>query len=263
MLKSLFSFFRKKNKSKISSDFDEQKKKNILSKIESLVGIKPTDDKYFLKAFTHRSYLEKSTNLIKSNERLEFLGDSILGKIVSEYLFTKYPLEDEGFLTKARSHLVNKHSLEKIALKLHLQELIFTNDDYLIRDKKKISNIVADCLEALIAAIYLDMGEGAATEFVKNYVIFPQVDSGNIESDKNYKGQLLELSHSRKLNQPVYKIVDQVGPQHDKIYTVQVLLNNEVLGLGKGPNKKNAEQKAAENALKVLTESEKGKEFSE
>jgi ribonuclease-3 len=261
LVKSLFSFFRRTNKSKISSEFDEQKKKNIFSKIESLVGIKPTDDKYFLKAFTHRSYLEKSSNPIKSNERLEFLGDSILGKIVSEYLFENYSKEDEGFLTKARSHLVNKHSLEKIALNLNLQDLIFTNDDYLIKDKKKISNIVADCLEALIAAIYLDMGEETATNFVKKYVIFPQADNGNIESDKNYKGQLLELSHSRKLNQPVYKIVDQVGPQHDKIYTVQVILNNEVFGIGKGPNKKNAEQKAAKNALKVLTELEKGKEF--
>ncbi len=259
MLKRLFSLFRKSNYRNISSEFDEQKKKNILTKVENLVGLKPTDEKYFLKAFTHRSYLEKSTIQIKSNERLEFLGDSILGKIVSEYLFEQYPQEDEGFLTKARSHLVNKHSLEKIAFKINLHDLIFTNDDYLIRDKKKLSNIVADCLEALIAAIYLDMGEEAATNFVKNYVIIPQVDSGNIDSDKNYKGQLLELSHARKLNQPVYKIVDQVGPQHDKIYTVQVLINDEIMGVGKGPNKKSAEQKAAKNALAILSDAEMGK----
>ena len=256
MLKRLFSFFRRSNYRNLSSEFDEQKKKNILVKIEHLVKVKPTDEKYFLKAFTHRSYLEKSASPIKSNERLEFLGDSILSKIVSEYLFAQYPQEDEGFLTKARSHLVNKHSLEKIAFKLNLQDLIFTNDDYLISDKKKLSNIVADCLEALIAAIYLDMGEEVTTIFVKNYVIVPQVDNGNIESDKNYKGQLLELSHARKLNQPVYKIADQLGPQHDKIYTVQVFVNDEVLGVGKGRNKKSAEQNAAKNALTVLSDSE-------
>lgn len=259
MLKGLFSFFRKKKRSNISSEFDEQKKNDIISTIEKFVGTKPKNEKYFLKAFTHRSYLEKSINQIKSNERLEFLGDSILGKIVSLYLFSQYPQKDEGFLTKARSQLVNKYSLERIALKLNLLDLIFTNDEYLVLDKKKTSNILADCLEALIAAIYLDMGEKAANNFVINHVILPQIDMGKLESDNNYKGQLLELSHAKKLDQPVYKIIDQAGPQHDKIYTVQVFIDKDVLGVGKGTNKKNAEQKAAKNALKFLEQLAKEK----
>ena len=116
--------------------------------------------------------------------------------------------------------------------------------------KKNISNIVADSLEALIAAIYLDLGETAANKFVTKYVIQPQVISGRVNSDKNYKGQLLEFAHANKLNQPDYRIVEQTGPQHEKIYKIEVFIDDEVTGIGIGPNKKIAEQKAAKLALK-------------
>ena len=248
MLRKLFSFFRKK-KIITFSEFDSQKKEKIYKKVEELVGLRPKEEQYFIKAFTHRSYLEKTTYETKSNERLEFLGDSILGKITAEYLFKKYPTEDEGFLTKARSHIVNKHSLEKIGFNLNLHDLIFINDRYLSNDKRKLSNIVADCVEALIAAIYLDMGEEIANNFVVSKVLTPQVKNGDIDYDNNYKGQLLEYSHANKLSQPIYKIIEQVGPQHDKIYTVEVFVTDEIRGLGIGPNKKIAEQNAAKTAL--------------
>ena len=176
---------------------------------------------------------------------------------MAEFLFKEYNFEDEGFLTKARSHLVNKHSLEKIAFRLNLEDLIIVNDRYLAKDKKKLSNLVGDCLEALIAAIYLDQGETTAAAFVKKYIITPQVESGEINSDRNYKGQLLEFSHAQKLNQPVYKIIDQKGPQHEKIYTIEVKVNDHIAGKGVGPNKKIAEQSAAKEALKNISEIEK------
>jgi len=248
LLSKLFSFFKSQKYTHFSK-FDPKRKEKIYERINELVGFVPQEDKYFIKAFTHRSYLDKARVDIKSNERLEFLGDSILGKIVAEYLFKKYPQKEEGYLTKARSHLVNKHSLEKIAFDLKLQELLFVNDDFLIKDTKKLSNIVADCLEALIAAIYLDMGEEIATKFVIKCIIKPQVLNGNINYDKNYKGQLLEYAHANKLNQPVYKIIDQLGPQHEKIYTVEVNIDEYIRGTGKGPNKKIAEQNAAKSAL--------------
>lgn len=249
MLNKLFSLFRKKE---INSylDFDKNQKERILKKIEEFLNLSPNNETYYIKAFTHRSYLDKNQEGMKSNERLEFLGDSILGKIVADYLFKEYPNKKEGFLTKARSHLVNKHSLEKIGFELKLNELLFINDKYLMNDKKNISNIVADCLEALIAAIYLDLGEAAAKTFVTNYIIKPQVISGRVSSDKNYKGQLLEFAHANKLNQPIYKVVEQTGPQHDKIYKIEVFIDEKISGIGVGPNKKIAEQKAAKLALK-------------
>ena len=187
MFNKLFSFFKSKGSIQFS-EFDSKRKEKIFSKIEELTGSAPNEEKYFVKAFTHRSYLDRTKKDVKSNERLEFLGDSILGKIVAEYLFKEFPYKEEGYLTKARSHLVNKHSLEKIGFNLNLHELMFVNDTYLTRDKKKLSNVVADCLEALIAAIYLDMGEEKATQFVHEYIVHPQVINGNIHYDKNYKG---------------------------------------------------------------------------
>lgn len=251
MLKKFFSFFRK-NDLDVISQFDSKQKRRILKKIESLLNIPPKNEIYYIKAFTHRSYLEKIKENIKSNERLEFLGDSILGKIVADYLFKNYPYKKEGFLTKARSHLVNKHSLENIGFNLNLHEYLFINNRYLANDKKSLANVVADCLEAVIGAIYMDLGEEVATKFVTKYIIEPQVKSGRINYDKNYKGQLLEYAHANNMEQPVYKILEQTGPQHDKIYLIEVSLNETINGVGKGPNKKIAEQKAAKNALRAV-----------
>jgi ribonuclease-3 len=249
LLNRLFSLFRRK-KTNSFTGFDKNQKERILKKIEEFVNLSPKDETYYIKAFTHRSYLDKAQEGMKSNERLEFLGDSILGKIVADYLFKEYPNKKEGFLTKARSHLVNKHSLEKIGFELNLNDLLFINDKYLVNSKKNISNIVADCLEALIAAIYLDLGETAAQIFVEKYIIKPQVISGRVNYDKNYKGQLLEFAHANKLNQPIYNVLEQTGPQHDKIYKIEVFIDENISGVGIGPNKKIAEQKAAKLALK-------------
>lgn len=251
MLEKFLKFF-KKNKENVFSELNIEKREKIIKQIEELIGKRPQDEKYFLKAFTHRSYLEKTKEEIKSNERLEFLGDAILGKVVAEYLFQEYPTEKEGFLTKARSHLVNKHSLEKIGYKLKLNELILINEKYLANERKKLSNIIADCVEALIAAIYLDMGEETTKIFIYKNVITPQVLNGDIDYDNNYKGQLLEYSHANKLNQPVYSVVEQIGPQHEKTYKVEVSIDLNNKGMGCGPNKKLAEQNAAKELLSIL-----------
>ncbi|MBK7106793.1 MAG: ribonuclease III [Ignavibacteriae bacterium] len=256
MFKKFFNLFKKINHSK-SDDFDKIKKEKIISKIEDFTGLKPSKEEYFLKAFTHRSFLELARENIKSNERLEFLGDSILGKITAEYLFHYFPDADEGFLTKTRSQIVNKNSLEIIGFNLNLQDLIFLNTKYLTTEKKKIGNVVADCLEALIGAIYLEFGEKAAKKFVEDFIVIPQIKNGDIKDDKNYKGQLLEYSHANRLNQPVYKVIDQSGPQHNKIYKIKVEVDENIFGIGTGPNKKTAEQEAAKLALSLINESKK------
>jgi ribonuclease III len=254
MFERILNFFYK-NKFPLNEIYDSAKVENILRKIENLTGIKPKNQEYFLKAFTHRSYLELTSQNIKSNERLEFLGDSVLNKISAEYLFNKYPNADEGFLTKSRSQIVNKISLEKISFNLKLQDYIFLNEKYLSKEQKKIGNAMADCLEALIAAIYLEFGENVVNSFVKKHIIIPLIESGNIKYDNNFKGQLLEYSHANKLNQPVYTVLEQSGPQHNKIYKIQVFISENIFGIGFGPNKKSAEQEAAKNALSLINSS--------
>lgn len=249
MFNVILEYF-KKSKSKTRKEL--QKEENINQKIKELTGYLPKNNSYFIKALTHRSYLETTTQNIKSNERLEFLGDAILGKVTAEYLFQNYPEENEGFLTKSRSHLVNKETLEAAAFNLKLEDFIFYNKKYLNFEKSNIGNLMADALEALIAAIYLEFGIEVTKKFVVNYIIDPNVEDGLINFDNNYKGQLLEYSHSKKLNQPIYEIIEENGPQHDKIFTIKVSVNAEIFGIGKGHNKKSAEQEAAKNALNLI-----------
>jgi len=251
MFEKILNLFRKDN-FQLEEVYSGQRSEEIHKKIEELTGFRPHNLNYFLKAFTHRSYLELTNENIKSNERLEFLGDSILSKNTAEFLFHKYPDADEGFLTKSRSQIVNKHSLEKISFSLKLQDLIFLNDKYLSKDKKKIGNIMADCLEALIAAVYLEFGEKVVGSFIQQKIIVPLIENGNIKNDNNYKGQLLEYSHANKLNQPVYTVLEQSGPQHNKTYKIKVMVSENIFGIGTGSNKKSAEQEAAKNALELL-----------
>jgi ribonuclease-3 len=251
LFEKVLKLFRKSEKI-LTQSFDPIKVEKLLKMIEKLVGIKPKDPQYFIKAFTHRSYLEKTKEEIKSNERLEFLGDAVLGKIVAELLFHKYPKQDEGYLTKVRSYLVNKESLEEVGYHLNLQEYIFLNDKYLSHDKRKLGNVVADTVEAFIAAIYLDMGEAKVNAFINKNLVAYLSKNGLLDYDKNFKGQLLEYSHAQKLSTPIYKILEQIGPQHDKIFKIRVNVGEEYFGEGEGPNKKTAEQEAALNALKMI-----------
>ncbi|MCP5064638.1 MAG: ribonuclease III [Ignavibacteriae bacterium] len=251
MFDKLLKLFRK-SQNKSSQDFDPTKVEQLLSMIEKLVGVKPKDSQYFIKAFTHRSYLETTREEIKSNERLEFLGDAVLGKIIAELLFHKYPNQDEGYLTKVRSYLVNKESLEEVGYHLKLHEYIFLNDKYLTNDKRKLGNVVADTVEAFIAAIYLDMGEAKVNAFINRNIVTHLSKNGLLDYDKNFKGQLLEYSHAQKLQTPSYTIVEQIGPQHDKTFKIRVNVGEEYFGEGEGPNKKTAEQEAALNTLKMI-----------
>jgi ribonuclease-3 len=255
LIKKILDYFRKSS-TKPYQDFDPQKVEKLLNMIENLVGIRPKESNYFIKAFTHRSYLEKTKEQIKSNERLEFLGDAVLGKIVAEYLFHKYPMENEGYLTKVRSYLVNKESLEEVGYHLKLDEYIFLNDKYLSNDKRKLGNIVADTVEAFIAAIYMDMGEAKVSAFINKNIIIYLTEQGFLDYDKNFKGQLLEYSHAHKLPTPVYTIVEQIGPQHDKTFKVKVNLGDRFSGEGIGQNKKSAEQEAAQKVLDIINNSQ-------
>jgi len=204
---------------------------------------------YFEQALTHRSYLHvlNSSGEYLSNERLEFLGDSILGMIIAEYLFSLHTTVLEGDLTKMRSWFVNKNSLAIYAKKLNLCKFLQLSHSAEKSLKAGSDSILADALEAIIAAIYLDSGFEVARKFVVNSLI-PIIMNQTL-SDTNYKSKLLEnvQAHGRKA--PVYVTIDEIGPDHDKEFKVGVYVGSRLFAIGTGKSKKIAEQDAAKNAL--------------
>ncbi|OGU61810.1 MAG: ribonuclease III [Ignavibacteria bacterium RBG_13_36_8] len=226
--------------------------KEKIRSIEKLLGFKIVNTEYYIKALTHRSYLEISNQIDKSNERLEFLGDSVLGLIVAEYLFRNFRNKEEGFLTKSRSHIVNRDALALVAKKIKLQKFLLYNDRFIKDSDEGMKTIMADALEALIGAIYIDLGIEKAKMFITKNIIEPSLIAGYYRIDNNYKGQLLEFTHARELGTPIYKVIEEEGPDHNKVFTVQVLIEERVLGIGKGKSKKTAEQEAAKIAFQEL-----------
>lgn len=226
---------------------------DLIKELEKFLGFQISHPEYFIKALTHRSYLEISHESKKSNERLEFLGDSVLGLIVAEFLFRNFSDEGEGYLTKTRSHFVNRDALANASEKMDFQRFLLYDKRFLKGSIEGMRTIMADALEAFIGAIYLDAGLKTAEQFVNKRVILPSFKSGGFMVDKNYKGQLLEFTHAEKLEIPNYKTVSELGPDHDKDFVVHVYLGSQLTGEGEGKNKKSAEQNAAKNALENLT----------
>ena len=223
-----------------------------IKSLEKLLGFKVTNTEYYIKALTHRSYLEISPDISKSNERLEFLGDSVLGVIVAEYLFKNFSDKEEGFLTKSRSHIVNRDALAAIAKNIKLDKFLLYNEKFLKDSDEGMKTIMADALEALIGAIYIDLGIEKAIQFVTKNIVEPSLINGYYRIDTNFKGQLLEFAHARNMGTPSYRVIDEVGPDHDKLFTVEVYIDEEILGEGTGKSKKAAEQEAAQLALQKL-----------
>ncbi|MBN2572827.1 MAG: ribonuclease III [Ignavibacteriales bacterium] len=221
-------------------------------KIEKLIGEEIINIDYYRKAFTHRSYLEFLPKEAKSNERLEFLGDSILSFIVAEYLFNNYPDEDEGFLTKSRAYFVNRNTLANVAGKMKLEKFLIYDKRYKNDNHFSLKTILSDTIEAFIGAIYFDLGLDKTKAFVFKWIIKPNLVKEKFKDDTNYKGQLLELTHSLKINEPKYNLVEEMGPDHDKQFKVSVIINNVSYALGLGKKIKDAEQSAAKEALKKL-----------
>ena len=222
--------------------------------LEKVIGAKITNPSLYVKALTHRSYLDRYPEIKKSNERLEFLGDSVLGLIAAEYLFKTYKSEEEGFLTKSRSLLVNKEALSRAAELMNLKKYILYERKFINSSVSGLKTINADALEALIGAVYLDTGLTAAEKFVSKKIFKPLLKSNILENDRNYKGQLLEFAHSLKIKSPYYKLIKEEGPEHNKKFFISVFIDDQLYGEGKGKNKKTAEQLAAKIALQKLKE---------
>ena len=208
------------------------------------------DVKLLKEALTHSSYSNEYKKIKnRNNERLEFLGDSILGLIISNYLFRLKKELPEGELTKIRAAIVCERSLKEVAKSIQLGEYLYLGKGEESTGGRTRDSILADATEALIAAIYLDGGFRKATDFVLEHMgdIISQAIQGKIMRD--YKTQLQELIQKDNKENINYKLVDQLGPDHDKTFKMNVFLGEKLIGTGIGKSKKEAEQEAAKDAM--------------
>ena len=201
-------------------------------------------------ALTHSSYANEMRHQVRYNERQEFLGDAVLSIIVSDYLFNNYTVP-EGDLTKLRAALVCERSLDVMANKIGLGDYLRLGHGEEMTGGRTRPSIIADAFEALIAAIYLDSGIESAREFVLPFVI-EMLEHEDSLSFKDYKTILQEIIQQNPEEKLVYKLVGEKGPDHDKRFVFEVLLNSNVIGKGQGRSKKTAEQMAAKEALELM-----------
>ena len=220
------------------------------------LGIRLDDAALCELALTHRSYAFEQ-GIVETNERLEFLGDSVLGLVVTDMAFTAYPELPEGQLAKLRAAIVNMHALADVARGLGIGELVLLGRGEETSGGRDKASILADALEAIFGAAYLDRGLAAATELIER-LFRPRMEAYvRGEGDRDFKTILQELSSQRLRELPSYH-VDEAGPDHEKEFTAVVSVAGEQLGTGAGRTKKEAEQRAAREAYEALRARESG-----
>lgn len=210
-------------------------------------------DKNLLKlAFVHRSFFNEHRDVVEQhNERLEFLGDSVLGLLVSNYLYAKLPVEPEGHLSHLRSQIVEAGSCVQFLQKLNIAEFVLLGRGESMNDGRGRETILADLFEALIGAIYLDGGMQEVEIFFFGH--FEQEMQDHLKMPmRNWKAELQDYSQKKYQKPPTYKVIKETGPDHSKVFLVAALIDEQEVGEGKGASKKEATQAAAENALRKL-----------
>ena len=223
--------------------------KQLYQSLRNILGFYPRNIDLYKLALRHSSAAQLITKGIKnSNERLEFLGDSVISTVIADYLFKKFPYKDEGFLTKTRSKMVSRTQHNKIALKLGLDKLIEVNTDFI---GSKTSSINCDGYEALIGAIYLDKGYRAVQDYLLNRIIDVHIDMHEVETKEvDFKSKFIEWAQKEK-KEFNYELLDNENSA-DKHYTIQLMVENEVVGIAQHFSKKRAEQMVSEQACNVL-----------
>lgn len=201
-------------------------------------------------AFIHRSYLNENKENLESNERLEFLGDSILSFIVSRSLYAAYPDYKEGILTNLRSLLVNTKSLAEIAKTLEFGKLLKLSKGEEESKGRENDTLLANCFEGFIGALYLDQGTDAVQKFLDAVLLPKAKELVSKRTLKDPKSLLQETVQAGKQKSPAYKVLEEEGPPHAKTFTVGVFVDELLIGQGKGHSKQEGEEKAAEEALK-------------
>lgn len=216
------------------------------------IGIRLKDIEIYNTAFTHRSCLNESKDINQSNERLEFLGDSVLSFIISSFLFQKRLKDTEGDLTNLRAYVVKTDSLARASENLGLGELLKLSKGEELSGGRKNPQLLANTFESLLGAIYLDLGIEKATEFVQESLISIFMEEVEKGAPKDSKSLLQEVVQLTKQVSPKYKILGTTGPDHAKQFRVGVFISGQMVGEGIGSSKQQAEEKAAEEALLKL-----------
>ena len=232
----------------------DHRRMELIKELETKIGYKFDDKKYVNWALTHSSYAnEYKKQRIVYNERLEFLGDSILGLVVSEYIYRVYPKYPEGELTKLRATVVCEPSLSYLARNLNLGKYLLLGKGEEATGGRNRVSILADAFEALIGAIYLDGGMKYAERFVLEHLKPVIEDAVNgMELFIDYKTRLQEILQKKSKDSIKYKVVKEDGPDHNKIFHTEVYTKLNILGVGTGKSKKDAEQNAAKIALERM-----------
>ena len=212
------------------------------------------DRQLLSEALNHSSYANEHRNAhIRSNERLEFLGDSVLGFVTAEFLFLQHPDLPEGDLTRIRAALVCEQSLHEVAQKLELGKYLKLGKGEEAGGGRTRTSILADATEAVFAAVYLDGGMAAASSLIHRVLLEAEKEEVVEERRKDYKTALQELVQRQANQDLTYRMAGETGPDHNKTFVAEVLLNGELIGTGTGHSKKEAEQDAAGAALAKLT----------
>jgi ribonuclease III len=222
-------------------------------KIEAKLHYVFHDKKLLERAFTHRSFINEHKEYAKEhNERLEFLGDAILGLLISEFLYRKLPEAQEGALSYLRSRLVDASTCCQYIHKLDVQEYLLMGRGEMMNAGKGRDSILADLLEALLGAVYIDAGIDATKQFFFHHfdtLLFSLIK----EPFHNWKAMLQDYFQKKFQKQPMYKVLGAEGPDHEKVFYIGVYLDDTQLGTGKGLSKKEAEQQAAQHAYEQLS----------
>ncbi len=229
-----------------------QERKKELHVFEKNAGIRFRKITFLNLAFSHRSFANESKESVENNERLEFLGDSVLGLVVSEYLYRNLTGRNEGELARIKSFVVSEDSLAVIAKELKIDNfiLIGKGEEYSGGRNKKA--ILADCTEAVFGAYFLDSGFKASQSFILKYIV-PEIDKVlENRHKKDYKTLLQEFVQKKYKSYPKYSLIKKTGPDHDRTFWIEVKVAGEMYGPGIGKNKKEAEQIAASIAYKYF-----------
>lgn len=223
-----------------------KKRSDFALKLERILGFYPNQTAFYYQAFLHKSAIkDNELKSFESNERLEFLGDSVLGSIISHYLFAKFPLKDEGYLTQLRSRLVSRQNLNNLGAKIGLNELIQSNLD------KESKTVYGDALEALIGAVYLDKGYAFAQQFVEQKLLQTHIDIEEvITTETDFKSRAIEWCQKEKLNFDF--VISEKEEKNEKLYTAELVIEDVIKGSGTAYSKKRAEQLAAEQFYKTI-----------
>ncbi|MDW3209824.1 MAG: ribonuclease III [Reichenbachiella sp.] len=232
--------------------FRNAKDRKFAVLLKRIIGFNPSNLKLYALAMRHSSAAQESRKgFLESNERLEYLGDAVLGMAVAEYLFNKYPFKDEGFLTEVRSRMVNREHLNQLARKIGLADVIKYNGQ-LKANGQSFKSIYGDALEALVGAVYLDKGFAATKAFIFKMLIIPHIDLDEIiNNNTNFKSKIIEWS--QKENKDLrFEVEEQDNQKHFKKFEAKVYVGKKEISVGHGLSKKKAEQNAAEKSCQVL-----------